>query len=91
MREDETFEKRLRRRLGASDILLVIVGMEIAQRYWIKWEIRWARVRSIPIVGVMPNGATRIPRVVEAGGCPIIGWRRASVVGAIREWARESR
>lgn len=87
MREDRTFEKRLRRRLGASDILLVIVGMEIAHRHWMKWEMQWARIRSIPIVGVMPSGASRIPRVIEATGCPIVGWRRASVVGAIREWA----
>jgi hypothetical protein len=87
MREDKTLERRLRRRLEATDILLVIVGMEIAHRYWIKREIKWARIRSIPIVGVMPNAARRIPRVVETTGCPIIGWRRASVVGAIREWA----
>jgi hypothetical protein len=39
MREDKTFEKRLRKRLGDSNILLVIVGMQIARRYWVKWEI----------------------------------------------------
>ncbi|CAG0983635.1 hypothetical protein PHYC_01903 [Phycisphaerales bacterium] len=87
MREDRTFEKRLRKRLGAADIVLVIVGMEIAHRYWMSWEIKWARIRSIPIVGVMPNGAVRMPKVVEESGCPIVRWRRDSVISAIRHFA----
>ncbi len=67
--------------------MLVIVGMEIAHRYWMKWEIKWASIRGIPIVGVMPNGAQRIPQVVENARCPIVGWRRDSVVTAIRAYA----
>ena len=91
LREDKKFEARLRKRLGDSDILVVIIGMEIAQRHWMKWEIKWARIRSIPIVGVMPNGAERIPKVVEEARCPIVGWRRDSVIGAIRDWALDRR
>jgi len=49
LQEDRRFESHLRRRLGDSDILLVIIGMEIAHRHWIKWEIKWARIRGIPI------------------------------------------
>lgn len=86
--EDAKFEARLRKRLGEADILLVIVGMEIAHRYWMKWEIKWARIRGVPIVGVMPNGSRRIPAAVEDVGCPVVGWRRESVVGAIRRHAR---
>ncbi len=91
LREDKKFESRLRKRLGDSDVLLVIIGMEIAQRYWIKWEIKWARIRSIPIIGVMPNGGQRVPKVVEEARCPIVGWRRDSVIGAIRELALDKR
>lgn len=85
--EDKRFESRLRKRLGDSDILLVIVGMEIAHRHWIQWEIKWARIRRIPIVGIMPNGAVRVPAVITASKCPIVGWRRDSVVDAIRDYA----
>ncbi len=91
MREDKRFEKRLRKRLEESDILLVIVGMEIAYRYWMKWEIKWARIRSIPILGVMPNGAERVPKIVLDSGCPIVRWRRDSVIAAIRQFARDQR
>lgn len=87
MREDKTFEARLRKRLGKADILIIIVGMEISHRYWMQWEIKWARIRSIPILGVMPNGAVRIPKAVEQAGCPIVGWRRDSIIGAIRDLA----
>lgn len=91
LREDKQFESRLRKRLGDADILLIVIGMEIAHRHWMKWEIKWARIRSIPIVGVMPNGGLRVPRVVEEAGCPIVGWRRDSVVGAIRQFALDPR
>lgn len=91
MREDTTFEKRLRRRLGDSDILLVIVGMEIAQRHWMKWEIKWAHIRGIPIVGVMPNGGQRVPQALDKIGCPIVRWRRDSVISAVRQYARDQR
>lgn len=87
LREDSTFEKRLRKRLGDADILVVLIGMQIPHRDWMQWEIKWARIRSIPIVGVMPNGGVRIPAVVEETGCPIVGWRRDSIVGAIRDYA----
>lgn len=87
LREDKTFESRLRRRLGDAHVLLVIVGMEIAHRYWINWEIKWARIRGIPIIGVIPNGRQRIPKLVQDAKCPIVGWRRESVIEAIRRFA----
>ena len=91
LREDKRFESRLRKRLGDSDVLLVVIGMEIAQRHWMKWKIKWARIRSIPIVGVMPNGGQRVPKAVENAECQIVGWRRDSVVGAIRHYALDRR
>ena len=91
MREDKTFEKRLRKRLDSSDILLVIVGMEIAHRYWMKWEIKWAHNRGVPIVGIMPNGGQRIPLALDKTGCPIVRWRRDSVISAVRHHARVQR
>jgi hypothetical protein len=45
------------------------------------------RIRGIPILGVIPSGGQRIPEVVEDSGCPIVGWRRNSVLGAIRALA----
>jgi hypothetical protein len=68
-------------------IIVVIVGMEIAHRYWMKWDIKWARMRGVPIVGVMSNCVRRVPKVVEEARCPIVGWRRDSVIGAIRQMA----
>lgn len=87
LREDKRFESRLRNRLGDADILLVVAGMEIAHRHWMKWEIKWARIRGIPILGVIPTGGQRVPKVLEKTGCPIVGWRRNSVIGAVREYA----
>lgn len=85
--EDTELEFHLRRRLGDADILVVIAGMEIAQRHWVQWEIKWARIRGIPIVGIRPRGARRIPRIVRDAKCPIVGWRRATVTRAIRDLA----
>ena len=91
MREDKNFERRLRKRVGESDIMVVIVGMEIAHRFWMPWEIKWARIRGVPILGVLPNGKERIPKIVSETGCPIVRWRRDSVIPAIRQLARDQR
>lgn len=87
--DDQALEKRLRKRIGDSDILLVIIGMEIAHRYWMKWEIKWAHIRGIPIVGVMSNGGQRVPQALDRTGCPIVRWRRDSVISAVRQYARD--
>ena len=87
LREDKTFKRRLRKRVGMASILVVIAGMEISHRYWMKWEIKWARIRGIPIVGVMPNGLQQVPKALTEADCPIVGWRRDSVVRAVRDWA----
>lgn len=91
MREDVRFEGRLRKRVGNSDIMVVIAGMEIAHRYWVPWEIKWARIRCVPVLGVLPNGQRRIPKVVSDTGCPIVFWRRNSVIPAVRHLARGRR
>lgn len=91
MREDKRFERRLRKRIGESDIMVIIIGMEIAHRYWMPWEIKWARIRKVPILGVLPNGKVRVPKIVHDTDCPIVGWRRDSVISAIRQLARDQR
>ncbi|HEX2839382.1 MAG TPA: TIR domain-containing protein [Phycisphaerales bacterium] len=84
LRTDKTFEKRLRKRLGSADVMLLIVGMEIPHRYWMQWEIKWARIRSIPIAAFMPHGAERVPLLVQEAGCPILRWPRDAVIAAVR-------
>lgn len=91
MRHDKNLERRLRKRIGESDIMVVIVGMEIAHRFWMRWEIKWARIRGVPILGVLPNGHERVPKTVSRTGCRIVHWRRNSVIPFIRELAREQR
>lgn len=85
--EDKRLEYHLRKRVGESDVLLVVVGMEVPQRHWVKWELKWAHIRRTPVVGVMPNGMLRVPAAINRVACDIVGWRRTSVVRAIREWA----
>lgn len=91
MREDKTFEKRLRKRLTQADIMIIVVGMEISHRYWMSLEIKWARICGVPLWGVMPNGLSRVPKVVQDAKCPIVGWRRDSIIPAVRLLAREPR
>ena len=84
LREDKSFEKRLRKRLTTADIMVVVVGMEIAHRHWIDWEIRWAKIRGIPMLGVLPYARSQTPVVVQKANIPIVAWRRQSVIPSVR-------
>lgn len=39
------------------------------------------------IIGVRPSGQERVPKIVqEASVCEPVGWNRASVISAIRDY-----
>ncbi|MEK6701935.1 MAG: TIR domain-containing protein [Planctomycetota bacterium] len=87
LREDKKLEYRLRKRVGESDILLVVVGMEVPRRHWVRWELKWARIRGTPVVGVRPRGMVSVPKAISRIAKDVVGWRRESILRAIRKHA----
>jgi len=75
------------RQIRPAHVVLVIGGMYAAHRDWIDFEITQAQRMGKIIIGIKPWGQERVPLVVQnASICPIVGWNRASVIQAIRNF-----
>jgi hypothetical protein len=86
--QDEDLEYELRGQIRPAHAVLIPCGMYVARRErWIDWELRFARRIGRPIVGVVPWGALRVPRVIQKVAAEIVGWNGASIVQAIRRHA----
>lgn len=66
--EAAVIKRDLARRLGQSDVLLVLVGKETSRRPWVRWEIRRARAEdiNIPVVAVKLGRFKSPPELLNA-------------------------
>ena len=83
----ELYEK-LDEQVRQSSVVLLIGGMYVNYRMWIKEEIKLAKKYNKPIILVRPWGASRLPTGAEQNADKIVGWNSASIVDAIRELSR---
>lgn len=75
------------RQISPSQVVLILGGMYAAHSAWIEYEISEAQRMGKTIVGVRPWGQERVPLIVQnASACPLVGWNRSSVVGAVRDY-----
>ena len=75
------------RQISPAQIVLVLGGMYAAHSAWIEYEINEAKRMNKTIIGIKPWGQERIPQIVQnASVCPMVGWNKASVVTAVRDW-----
>lgn len=79
---------QLEEQVRQSSVVLLIGGMYVKTRPWIKEEIKFAKKYNKPIVVVRPWGAERMPTEAEINATKIVGWNASSIVTAIREVSR---
>ena len=84
-----TIVDQLRDRIRESDALLVIAGMYCAHRPWIQTEMEAAKQFGKPVIAVRRWGQERVPAVI-AEADEEVGWRTASLIGAITRLATRS-
>jgi hypothetical protein len=77
----------LHNQMRPADVFIVLGGMYVAHSSWILYEIKFARRIGSPIIGVYPWGSTVMPVAVQESADDIVGWRRQSIVKAIRRLA----
>ncbi len=76
------------RQINPSNVVLILGGMYAAHSAWIEYEISEAQRLNKVIIGITPWGQERVPIIVqEASVCPMVGWNRASVIQAIRDYS----
>jgi MTH538 TIR-like domain (DUF1863) len=75
------------RQIAPAQVVLILAGMYAARSDWIEYEINEAKRMGKIIIGVKPWGQERIPVIVQnASICDPVGWNRASVIQAIRNY-----
>lgn len=80
-----TLTAALDRQIRPVNCVLVIAGMYATYKYWIQKEIELAQNYSKPIVGLIPRGQERTPKVVQDAAKEMVGWTTDSIVAAIRK------
>ena len=79
----DEIEKQVR----LASVVLIISGMYVSYRDWIKFEIDLADLFKKPIIGIQPWGSTNVPAEVRRSAWEIVGWNTLSIVNAVRQHA----
>ena len=80
-------EERLENRIACCSCVIILSGMYVVNSKWINFEIDTAVEHGKPVIGVKPWGNERTPAKVWETADVVVGWNRASVVDAVREYA----
>lgn len=67
-----------------TSVVLVIAGMYVAHREWLKYEIDLADKFNKPVIGIRPRGSVYVPALVRESAIEIVGWNSRSIVNAVR-------
>ncbi|EGT4826343.1 nuclease [Clostridioides difficile] len=77
--------KKITDKISPSQITIVISGMYVQYKDWIKYEIDESIRMKKPILGIKPYGNSNIPTYVFDNANKIVNWNTDSIVSAIRE------
>ncbi len=83
---DNTIRRLLRSKMRWAGKLIVIIGKETYQRYWVNWEIKVAHQLGMSIIGVYDNGLNdnvEIPQSLRDYATSIVGWSSNSIIKAL--------
>jgi len=81
-------EEALYNQIKPTSAVIILAGMYVPYREWIQKEIDIAVKMGKPIIAVTPRGSQKIPREVQEVADVIVGWKTASMVDAIRRFAK---
>ncbi|HDZ0921161.1 TPA: TIR domain-containing protein, partial [Klebsiella pneumoniae] len=71
-----------------SNVLLAIAGIYASHSTWMEWEMDTAIRHGVPVIGVIPHGASRVSLVVANRSVEQVRWSTESIVDAIRRRAK---
>ena len=84
---DKQLREALTRQIRSVNCVLIVSGMYVSYRKWIQEEIDIAKDYGKPIVGIIPLGQQRVPTEVQSIALEMVGWRKSSIVSAVRRWS----
>lgn len=87
---DEELFKAIKRKISATNIVVIMAGVYSTYSKWINKEIAIAKTEFYspkPILAVTPLGAQKISQAVKSSADGIAGWNTDSIVNEIRRLA----
>lgn len=88
---DAELKRALSSRIRLSSAIIVLAGMYAAYSKWIDYEIEEATRMDKVIIGVRPWGQERVPKKISDNATVMVGWRKDSVVNAVKDYAGKSK
>lgn len=76
--------EKITQKINPSQITIVIAGMYVQYKDWIKYEIDESKRIGKPILAIKPHGNVNIPTYVSNNADEIVNWNTESIVSAIR-------
>lgn len=80
---DKELTAALDEQIRQSSCVLIIAGMYVPYKKWIKKEIELAKKYNKKIIGIEPWGSERIPLDVQLAADVMVGWNTPTIVKAI--------
>ena len=77
----------LTRQIRPVNCVLILAGMYVNHRDWMKAEIEIAQGFDKPIIGISPWGQQRTPEEVRTAALQMVRWSTSSIVQAIRDYS----
>lgn len=82
---DSQLQQQLAYQINPVQCVVVLAGMYAHHSSWITYEMAYAAALKKPILGIVPWGAERTPKVVTDYATKMVNWNSASIVAGIRE------
>ena len=84
---DDTIKSKIASKIRLVNCVLVISGMYAQYRNMMLVDIEIALELDKPIIGIRPFDGQQMPRAVFNATDLTVGWKTASIVGAIRKYS----
>lgn len=78
-------QQQLAYQINPTQCVVVLAGMYAAHSSWITYEMAYAKALGKPILGIIPWGAERTPKMVQDYATKMVNWQTSSIVAGIRE------
>lgn len=84
---ESALRSELRNQMKTASVVVVSSGMYGAHSTWIPEELELADELGKPVIAIIPEGQSKVPAKIQEVADTQVGWRKASLVDALAEYA----
>ena len=84
---ESALRSELRNQMKTASVVVVSSGMYGAHSTWIPEELELADELDKPVIAIIPEGQSKVPEKIQEVADTQVGWRKASLVDALAEYA----